>query len=249
VDVEAIRAVLPERVTMVEDAAHALGSRYANGKRVGTSGNLTCFSFYANKNLSSGEGGAVVLFDPDRADRLRSLRQHGLPVDAWKRFTHSRVILTSPLTELGYKMNYTDLQACIGRVQLKRQPEFHAIRLAIAQCYAESLGTLRPPIRFQANSLHPDHARHLLLVRLPLHEMRLSRDELIVELRARNIGATVHYAPLHTMPMYAARNGQPALLHTEAVCEDILTLPISASMSLSDVEYVVENFMELLEPR
>jgi hypothetical protein len=90
--------------------------------RVGASGNLTCFSFYANKNLSTGDGGAIALFDRELAERLQSLRQNALPIDAWKRFTaRALAAAVGGLAELGYKMNYTDLQACIGRVQLARQ--------------------------------------------------------------------------------------------------------------------------------
>jgi dTDP-4-amino-4,6-dideoxygalactose transaminase len=109
VDIETFRSALPEPIHIIEDAAHALGSCYKNGKPVGSSGNLTCFSFYANKNLSTGEGGAIALFDSPTAERLQSLRQHALPIDAWKRFTHPKsILLSNPLTELDYKISYTD---------------------------------------------------------------------------------------------------------------------------------------------
>lgn len=128
-DIEALRSTLPERIHIIEDAAHALGGRYKNGKPIGSSGNLTCFSFYANKNLSTGEGGAVALFDGPTAERLQSLRQHALPIDAWKRFTHPKnILLSNALIELGYKMNYTDLQAAIGRAQLARLDDMQQTR-------------------------------------------------------------------------------------------------------------------------
>ncbi|MBN1877017.1 MAG: DegT/DnrJ/EryC1/StrS family aminotransferase [Anaerolineae bacterium] len=242
VDVEKIRSVLPDNVAIVEDAAHALGAKFLNGQMVGSSGNLTCFSFYANKNLSTGEGGAIALFDEAMAGHLRSLRQNAMPVDAWKRFSHPRSLLYSQLTELGYKMNYTDLQACIGRVQLKRQPEFYSKRLAIAEYYYEHLQTCEPPLRFQDQITHPYHSRHLFV--LQLGKMKLSRDDFLLALRARNIGASIHYSPLHRMPLYGVP--QPTLPNTEAICERILTLPISASMNLDDAEYVVAQFKELL---
>src|SRR5262249_4640770 len=114
VDVDRLRAALPSSVVIVEDAAHALRARFDNGRWVGASANLTCFSFYANKNLSTGEGGAIALADSALAERLQSLRQHGLPLDAWKRFTDPQnLLLSNPLDTLGYKMNYTDLQAAI----------------------------------------------------------------------------------------------------------------------------------------
>ena len=245
VEVEEIRAVLPRHVAIVEDAAHALGAKFKDGRPVGSSGNLTCFSFYANKNLSTGEGGAIALSDAKKAERLRSLRQHGMPVDAWRRFSHPKSIIMSELTVLGYKMNYTDLQACIGRVQLKRQPEFHAVRLAIATHYYEHLKSVTPAVKFTSNILHNYHARHLFMIQLPLDKMRMTRDELLLELRARNIGASIHYAPLHSMPLYSGES-RTKLANTENLCDRIMTLPISASMSQEDTDYVIGHLKELM---
>jgi perosamine synthetase len=244
-DIRSIRAVLPRNVVIIEDAAHAIGARSLDGKLVGSSGNLTCFSFYANKNLSTGDGGAVALSDPAAAERLRSLRQHGLPSDAWKRFSHPNSLLSGTLEELGYKMNYTDLQASIGRVQLKRQKEFSAVRLCIARLYAESLARFTEPPIPQARILDLGHARHLFAIELPLEAMTISRDELILRLRAENIGASIHYAPLHLMPIYG-QAGRTALPHTERLSKRILTLPISASMSMEDATGVMRCFEYLL---
>ena len=246
VDLEPIRAILPDRVAIVEDAAHALGSRYPNGNRVGSSENLACFSFYANKNLSTGEGGAIALRDGDTADRLRSLRQNAMASDAWKRYSHSRTLIASQLNELGYKMNYTDLQASIGRIQLRRQPEFHTCRLKIADYYHEHLHTLEPPIGFQKGLLDPDHARHLFVIRWPSRKMPMTRDELVLALRARNVGASIHYPPLHLMPLYDRRQ-QTSLPNTERICQRIMTLPISATMNLVDADYVVGQIEESLK--
>jgi len=248
VDVAALRAALPPSVVIVEDAAHAFGARFADGRPVGSSGNLTCFSFYANKNLSTGEGGAIALFDDAAADRLRSLRQHALPLDAWKRFMHPQsLLLSNQLTELGYKMNYTDLQACLGRVQLARQGEFDVTRLDIARCYADGLKDVAPPVRLQRDCTHPYHARHLFVVQLPLDEMTRGRDEIILALRARNIGASIHYAPLHVMPLYADGGEPPSLPVTERIARSILTLPISASMTTDDADDVVTAFRAVFQ--
>jgi len=243
VEVEEIRALLPERVSIVEDAAHALGSRYGNGDPIGSSGNLTCLSFYANKNLSTGEGGAIALTDGVVAERLRSLRQNAMPADAWKRYSFPKSVPQCELRELGYKMNYTDLQASIGRIQLKRQPEFSGIRLSIAKQYLEALQAIRPPLRFQKDILHPSHARHLFIIQVV--EGRLSRDDLLLALRAQNVGASIHYAPLHLMPLYCA-HGQTALPNTDHIGKRIMTLPISVSMKVDDVEYVVTQVKELI---
>lgn len=243
VEVDAIRAVLPDGVAVVEDAAHALGARFADGTPVGSSGNLTCFSFYANKNLSTGEGGAIALFDEGVAGRLRMLRQHAMPADAWKRYIRARSLIEFELAELGYKMNYTDLQAAIGRVQLRRQGEFREVRLAVATRYAERLSAMSAPVALQAKILDPAHARHLLVVRLPVEHMRLSRDELLLALRDRNVGASIHYPPLHRMALYG---NQPAVPVTEALYDRIMTLPISAAISPDDADYVADQVGALL---
>ena len=248
VDVGALRTALPQGMAIIEDAAHALGARFNNRMWVGSSGNLTCLSFYANKNLSTGEGGAIALSDESMAEHLRSLRQHGLPLDAWKRFTHKQsLLLSEPLATLGYKMNYTDLQACIGRVQLARQSEFDAIRLDIARRYVDGLKELSPPLTFQKDCTHPHHARHLFVLQLPLERLRPARDDLLLALRARNIGASIHYAPLHRMPLYAGGCEPVSLPTTEQVAGRIMTLPISASMTPNDAEDVLAEFKAVLK--
>jgi len=247
-DVDALRTALPRGVVIVEDAAHAFGARFADGRAVGSSGNLTCFSFYANKNLSTAEGGAIALFDASLAEQVRSLRQHGLPRDAWQRYTHAqRLLLSDPLDRLGYKMNYTDLQACIGRVQLARQPEFDGIRLDIARRYVDGLEGMSPPLAFQNDCTHPYHARHLFVVQLPLNRMRRGRDDVLLALRAKNIGASIHYAPLHLMPLYCRGRQPVALPATEQAAARMLTLPISASMTVGDAEDVLREFKVVLE--
>lgn len=242
-DVHALRRVLPARIAIIEDAAHAFGGRYPTGRPVGSSGNLVCFSFYANKNLSTAEGGALALPSRSTADRLRSLRQHGLPVDAWKRFTHACVMPPADLLELGYKMNYTDLQASIGRVQLRRQGEFDRRRLAIAKSYARALAGAA--LQFQAGVLATGHARHLFVVSLPPSYGARTRNKLVLDLRGRNIGASIHYPPLHRMEIYRHLH-RSALPVTESLAERILTLPIGAHMSLSDADSVASACLELL---
>lgn len=245
IDVKALRAVLPPRVAIVEDAAHAWGARYPDGKPVGSSGNLTCFSFYANKNLSTGEGGAIALFDAAIAERLRVLRQSGVAADAWKRFTHKESLWTPEVGELGYKMNYTDLQACIGRVQLARQPELAARRRAVALCYRDGLRDLGSSVAPQ-RAVHEDgHARHLYVVKLDTARLGRARNDILLELRERNVGAAIHYRPLHTMSFYR-RFDDVKLEATERTFERILTLPISGSMSTEDAAYAAEHLRDVI---
>jgi len=241
-----IREKLPSGVALIEDAAHAFGARHGDGTIVGSSGNLTCFSFYANKNLSTGEGGAVALNDAAKADHLKSLRLHSLASDAWKRFQHKQTF-DMAISELGYKMNYTDMQACIGRVQLERQPEFLARRLSIVQKYNRELPKVWPALRRQDGLGLPGHVAHLYVVELPLEELTITRDEFVVAMRDENVGAAVHYAALHRMPLYNRTARQPDLPVVEQLEDRIMTLPISASMDESDCADVISAFRRIFE--
>jgi dTDP-4-amino-4,6-dideoxygalactose transaminase/MoaA/NifB/PqqE/SkfB family radical SAM enzyme len=236
VDVKALRRVLPRHIALIEDAAHALGATYPTGGKVGSSGNLVCFSFYANKNLSTREGGAIALNDARLADRLGSLRQHGLPSNAWTRFTQrGRSPESLTLQELGYKLNYTDLQASIGRVQLRRQEEFQSRRSAIAAFYAERLAERKPEVALQDQILSRGHSRHLFVIRLQPDLAGAGRNALVQRARERGVGLSVHYPPLHRMPLYEDRSVPPV---TDALADRLVTLPISASMSDADAERV-----------
>lgn len=241
VNMEELRKALPERIKIIEDGAHAFGSKYSNGKMVGSSGNLTCFSFYANKNLSTGEGGAVALNDNELADKLRSLRQHGMPVNAWKRFTNPKAMIYSQLEQLGYKMNYIDFHACIGRVQLKRFADFQKTRQHIGSRYYNELKDMKPTVRFQVGLNEESHAKHLYVIKLPLDQMKISRDEFLVAMRDKNIGASIHYMPLHMMDYYKDNFGAQSLPVSEKIFNEIITLPISASMTDADITDVIET--------
>jgi len=240
IDVDALRNTLPANVIIIEDAAHALGGTHGNGKRVGASGNSVCFSFYANKNLSTADGGAIALFDIDKAERLRSLRMSGMNSHAWSRYTQPSTSVVAAVSKLGYKMNYTDLQAAIGRVQLKRLDEMSIVRQKIAQRYRARLDEAEVDIPFQSQVFDSGHARHLLVGCIDSLKTGIARDKLLMELRNQNIGASIHYQPLHTQPLYYDKAASK-LSVTDLLAEQIITLPISAKMTFDDVDYVVEN--------
>ena len=245
IDVKRLRAALPAGVALVEDAAHAFGARYPDGSPVGSSGNLTCFSFYANKNLSTGEGGALALFDAAKAARLSSLRQNAQAADAWKRFTHASAMLVPGIRELGYKMNYTDLPAAIGRGQLARQGEFNGRRRSVAQRYRDGLEGIPALVKMQSGLLDPHHSKHLFVVVWDPERLGRSRNALLLELRARKVGASVHYLPLHLMPYYRGID-DVRLEVTEYLEPRIMTLPIGAAMGVPDADYVVAHLRDLL---
>ncbi|MBS0150354.1 MAG: DegT/DnrJ/EryC1/StrS family aminotransferase [Nitrospira sp.] len=246
VDVGALRQTLPRDIVIIEDAAHAFGARYPNGIRVGASGNSVCFSFYANKNLTTADGGAIALADPNKADRLRSLRMSGMVSNAWSRYIDPSSALKAELTELGYKMNLTDLQAAIGRVQLARFEIMATRRRDLAERYRKKFRNFPMPVQFQEGVFEESHARHLLVGIFDPSSTGMARNDILLALRQRNIGASIHYSPLHEMRLYAPYCSQ-RLPITEELAMKIMTLPISARMVPDDVDYVVDNLKELLE--
>lgn len=244
VDVLALRAALPAQVQIVQDAAHALGALLPDGRPVGADGGYACFSFYANKVLCTADGGAVALNDSQAANLLRSLRVHGLAHDTWQRHSAARDgMASSPLDLLGYKANFTDLLAAIGRVQLARQPEFAQRRLAVAQHYARHLPALG--LGWQQGATDAAHARHLFVAMLP-QAWADKRDALLAGLRERGIGATVHYPPLHRMPLYRGSLPPAQLPATDDLAGRILTLPIGNSVQVADAQRVLDALHALL---
>ena len=248
IDVNALRASLPAGIAIVEDAAHALGAVHGNGKRVGASGNTVCFSFYANKNLSTADGGAIALFDSDKAEHLRCLRMSGLESNAWSRFIKPSTAFVAGVAELGYKMNFTDLQAAIGRVQLQRLGGMAVARKTVAEHYRKTMTEAGLDIPFQSQAFDDRHARHLLVGFFDPKKTGIRRDELLLALRDSNIGASIHYRPLHGQPLYC-KDGLASLPVTERLAEQIMTLPISARMTLDDVDYVVHHLAKLIQRR
>ncbi|ABC23543.1 DegT/DnrJ/EryC1/StrS family aminotransferase [Rhodospirillum rubrum] len=247
VDIEGIAAILPPGVLLIEDAAHAMGGAYLDGRPVGSAGNPTCYSFYANKNLSTGEGGLLAAPTAEMADRARRLRLHGLGADSWKRYIDPRASIGLTPSEVGFKMNYTDLQAAIGRVQLSRLDAMQARRREICARYRQRLGGAGLALGFQAMIEDPRHARHLLVVRLPVGEGHARRDDVFLGLKKQGIGVAIHYTPLHHMAVYRDYAARP-LPVTDRLSDSILSLPLSACLSDEDVERVCERLIDAVAP-
>ncbi|MGH3049648.1 MAG: DegT/DnrJ/EryC1/StrS family aminotransferase [Gaiellaceae bacterium] len=238
-DLDAFRALAGEhRLALVEDAAHAVGARYG-GEPIGARG-IPVFSFYANKNITTAEGGMITCEDAELADRLGVLRLHGLSRDAWKRFGSKKVVY-SDAVDLGFKYNLTDLQAALGLVQLRRLDEFMDVRRRICAVYDEELAGvpgLRTPPRPWTDDLR--HAHHLYIVEVDPGEFGCDREDLLEGLRAENIGAGIHYRAAHTHPYYRRTLGLPvgALPEAERLSERVLSLPLSATMAEEDAARV-----------
>jgi len=238
-DLDAFRSLAGEHgLAIVEDAAHAVGAAYG-GEPIGAHG-IAVFSFYANKNITTAEGGMITCEDADLAERLEVLRLHGLSRDAWKRFSSKKVVYSDAI-DLGFKYNLTDLQAALGLVQLRRLDEFMAIRRRVCAVFDEELAGvpgLRTPPRPWNDTVR--HGHHLYIVEVDPEEFGCDRDELLEGLRAENIGAGIHYRAAHLHPYYQRTLGLPvgALPETERLSARVLSLPLSASMTEDDAARV-----------
>lgn len=238
---------------IVEDAAHAVGTRY-RGRMVGSIGSLTCFSFYANKNLTTAEGGMVTTDDAALEERLRVYHLHGLSRDAWKRFGSRRV--ASEVLVPGYKFNMPDLSAALGLHQLRKQERFLAIRQRYAEMYDAAFADLpvrrqyRPPVDSGDNAGMLDrHALHLYVLILDEAAFRVPRDEIVDALLAENIGASIHYRALHTHRWYRETYGyRPDDFPVAAyVGENTISLPLTPGMTEVDARDVIAAVRKVLE--
>ncbi|AUW95094.1 MAG: DegT/DnrJ/EryC1/StrS aminotransferase family protein [Sulfobacillus thermotolerans] len=229
---------------IIEDAAHALASTY-DGKKVGTFGNLTSFSFYATKNLTTGEGGALVVPDEDLAQKIRVLSLHGMSHHAWNRYGESGSWVYS-VEAAGFKYNMTDIQASLGRVQLAKLTRMQAKRRWIAEQFHQAFRDL--PVILPAQRTGVEHAWHLYPLRLQLSALRISRAEFVEALKARNIGASVHFIPIHWHPYYQERfHWQPGQFPVaERYFNGEVSLPLYPSMSEQDVDDVIAAVREIL---
>ena len=231
---------------VIEDAAHALPARH-RGKMIGTIGDITCFSFYATKTITTGEGGMATTESLEWADRMRIMGLHGISKDAWMRYTAEGSWYYEILYP-GFKYNLTDIAAAIGLEQLKRCTHFWEIREHYAALYNEGFqdvpGIITPYVA-------PDvrHAWHLYIIQLDLEQLRIGRNEFIALLKQENIGTSVHFIPLHLHPYYRDTFGyRPEDLPTaSAVFERIVSLPIYTQMTETDVERVIETVRRLVK--
>ena len=227
------------KLYVIEDAAHALPSNY-RGKRVGTIGDITCFSFYATKTITTGEGGMATTQNPEWAARMRMMSLHGISHDAWKRYTKEGSWYYEVLYP-GFKYNLTDIAAAIGVEQLKKCDRFWQGRERIAHIYQKALADLQE-IQLPTSREDAQHAWHLFVIQLNLERLKITRNEFIEGLREQAIGTSVHFIPLHLHPYYRDRFGYKPedFPNASAVFDRIVSLPIYPGMTESDVEKVIE---------
>lgn len=231
---------------VMEDAAHALPTT-CDGKLVGSLGSDVCiFSFYANKTMTTGEGGMLVTRDPSIASRARVMRLHGISKDAFDRYTSKTPAWRYEIVAPGYKYNLTDIAAAMGIHQLKRVWEFQAKRARIAQLYNETLADL-PLILPPGPSEGDVHAWHLYVVRLS-DNCRVPRDMVIERLFAAGIGCSVHYIPLHLHAYWRdTYKLRPEMFpNSQKAYENTISLPIYSRMTGDDAQRVVEAIRQAL---
>jgi dTDP-4-amino-4,6-dideoxygalactose transaminase len=238
---------------VIEDAAHAVGTTY-KGIAIGSDAlsslhpdvrRATAFSFYANKNMTTGEGGMITTADEELAHEMRILSLHGMSKDAWKRYSNSGSWFYE-VVAAGYKNNMTDIAAALGIHQLRRLDGFIEARQQYASMYDASfsdLDILETPIRHSDRN----HVDHLYPIRLNLNRLRIDRGQFIDELKKMNIGTSVHFIPVHLHPFYKEAFGYQLgdLPTAESVYDRILSLPLYPSMSAHDVSDVVEAIHHL----
>ncbi|QAZ40113.1 UDP-4-amino-4,6-dideoxy-N-acetyl-beta-L-altrosamine transaminase [Methylibium sp. Pch-M] len=231
---------------VVEDAAHALPTT-CGGALVGTlASDATVFSFYANKTITTGEGGMVVTRDPELAKRVRVMRLHGISRDAFDRFTAKTPSWHYEIVAPGYKYNLTDIAAALGLHQLQRARGFQQRRAAIAQRYRAAFADL--PVQLPPEPAAGElHAWHLYVLRLT-DAAPLARDAFIERLFELGIGVSVHYIPLHLHPYWRERYGLDAAQfpHSQHAYERMLSLPLYTKMSEADIERVIAAVRQLL---
>lgn len=230
---------------VIEDAAHAFPASY-KGKAIGSIGDYTCFSFYATKNITTGEGGMVTTDDPDQADRIRRMSLHGLSRDAWKRYTNQGSWYYD-IVAPGFKYNLTDMAAALGLTQLHKAERFWKTRERYAALYAEGFRDL-PEIT--PLMIHDDvqHAWHLYVIQLDLDRLRISRQAFIEGLQQKQIGCSVHFIPLHLHPYYreTGHYSRADFPVASQAFDRMVSLPLYSKMSEEDVHRTIQAVRELI---
>lgn len=227
-------------MAVIEDAAHTFPSTY-RGRMVGTLSDVTCFSFYSTKTITTGEGGMATTENEGIANRMRMMSLHGISKNAWTRYTAAGSWKYDILFP-GFKYNMPDIAAALGLAQLKKADAFHVRRVEIARRYTQAFAKLsecvEPPPDAPVGDLH---SWHLYVLRLKMENLRIGRDEFIEELKQANIGVSVHFIPLHVHPYYKETYGYNPEDFPNAHNSYLrsISLPIYPKMTDDDVESVI----------
>lgn len=245
VDLDAIfELARPRGIIVLEDAAHALPASY-KGRRIGSSGNPVAFSFYATKNLTTAEGG-MLTGDPEFIERARVLSLHGMSRDAWKRYDKGGSWYYEVVAP-GFKYNMTDIQASLGLWQLRKLEAFQRRRREVVKKYNEAFQQVEA-LETPVERPEVEHAWHLYVLRLRLEALRIDRNRFIDELKARNIGTSVHFIPIHLHPYYRDKYGYKPEDFPVAYAnyQRMLSLPLNPRLTDEDVADVIEAVLDVV---
>lgn len=243
-ELNALRSIAEQyNLHLIEDAAHAVGASF-DGQPIGSGNNLTAFSFYATKNLTTGEGG-MLTGPPELLDQARVISLHGMNREAWSRYSAGGK-WAYDIVEPGFKYNMTDLQAALGLAQLRRFDRMQARRQEIVQQYNKAFQS-QPAFLTPVTRAHVTNAWHLYVLRLRTTELSIDRNRFIDEMTARNIGTSVHFIPIHMHSFYRNKyNYRPydfPVAHN--AFQSMLSLPLSPSMSDQDVADVIDAVLDI----
>ena len=251
-DIAAIVALARELdLKIVEDAAHCCPASYRSGpgspwKKIGSESDVCCYSFYANKCITTGEGGMACTDDDQLAERIRIMSLHGISKDAWKRFT-AQGSWYYEIIAPGFKYNLTDVAAAIGIHQLRKADAFRAERARVAERYRTLLGG-NPKLVLPIEDPNRLHSWHLFVVRLRLDRIAADRAGVIDALKAAGIGTSVHWIPLHMHPYYRKTYGYEAGDYPVAaqLSQEIVSLPIYPGMTEEQISAVVDALQRII---
>ena len=247
-EMDDIRAVAARHgLKVIEDAAHAFPTKY-KGRTVGSISDFTCFSFYATKTLTTGEGGMICTDKEEWSERCRMMSLHGISHNAWKRYTAEGSWFYEVVAP-GYKYNLTDIAAAMGLAQLHKASRMRERRVQIAERYSAAfrgMPELEPPPEAPAGG---QHAWHLYVLRLNLDRLTIDRARFFDEVKVRMIGASVHFIPLHLHPYYRDTYGYKPEDFPVAYREyqRAVSLPIYSRMTDDDVQDVIDAVREIAE--
>lgn len=231
---------------VIEDAAHAISAEY-EGRKIGTIGDATSFSFYPTKNMTTGEGGMVTTNDEKLANKCKIWSLHGISKDAWKRYSAEGSWYYEVVCP-GYKYNMTDIQASLGLHQLEKLNNFQRKREKIVKAYNGAFKDMKEiTIPFVKDNIK--HAWHLYVIKIVAEKLKINRNQFIEALKAENIGTSVHFIPAHLQPYYRDTFGfkKGDFPNAEYAFERVISLPLFPKMSDEDVKDVINSVKKIVE--
>jgi len=242
---------LEHNIRIIEDAAHALEARYKNQK-IGSLGDFTCFSFYVTKNITTAEGGMLTCDNDDFARKARVLSLHGMSKDAWKRYLPedklSSAVQYYQILHQGFKYNMSDIQAALGIEQLKKVELFWEKRDRVVKKYRKALENI-PEIELFEEDRDSKNGRHIMVIKLNLSALSITRDQFMEKLKKLGIGCSIHFISLHLHPFYREKYGfsESDFPVAADLSKRVITLPLFPDMSNDDLNHVVKSIKDIIK--